>query len=135
MTRNHRFPDGFLPLFVVLHFAVTALHGWAHAGAVVPVSTSSNIFIFTVIIVAPLVGIGLLWFRSISGGAWLVALSLTAALLFGVVNHFVLDSPDHVTRIVAQWKVLFGTTAVLLVLTEGLGAGLAFWRAIHVRAR
>jgi hypothetical protein len=65
----------------------------------------------------------------------LVGLSLTAALLFGVVNHFVLDSPDHVAHIVAQWKVLFGTTAVLLALTEALGAGLAFWRAIHVRVR
>jgi hypothetical protein len=135
MTRNHQSPDGFLTLVVLLHLAVTVLHGWAHTGAVVPVSTSSNIFIFTVIIAAPLVGIAILWFLSISGGAWLVALSLTAALLFGVVNHFVLESPDHVAHIVAQWKVLFGTTAVLLVLTEGLGAGLAFWRAMHVRAQ
>jgi hypothetical protein len=134
MPRNHQFPDGFLTIVVLLHLAVTMLHGWAHAGAVVPVSTSSNIFIFTVIIVAPLVGVGILWFRSISGGAWLVALSLTAALLFGIVNHFVLESPDHVTHIVAQWKVLFGTTAVLLALTEALGAGLGFWRATQVRA-
>ena len=133
MTGNHRSPDGLLTAIVLLHLGVTVLHGWAHAGAVVPVSTVANIFILTVIVAAPLVGIGILWFFSISGGAWLVGLSLTAALLFGIVNHFVLDSPDHVAHIVAQWKVLFGTTAVLLALTEALGAGLAFWRARHVR--
>ena len=133
MTGNDRSPDGLLTAIVLLHLGVTVLHGWAHAGAVVPVSTVANVFIITDIVVAPLVGIGILWFLSIAGGAWLVGLSLTGALLFGVVNHFVLDSPDHVAHIVAQWKVLFGTTAVLLALTEALGAGLAFWRARHVR--
>jgi len=134
MNGNHRPPDGLLTVIVLLHLGVTVVHGWAHAGAVVPVSMISNIFIFTVILAAPLVGIGILWFLSISAGAWLIGLSLTAALLFGVVNHFLLDSPDHVAHIVAQWKVLFGTTAVLLALTEAMGAGLAFWRARHVRA-
>lgn len=133
MTGNHRSPDGLVTAIVLLHLGITVLHGQAHTGAVVPVSTVSSIFIFSVIVTAPLVGIGILWFLSISGGAWLVGLSLTGALLFGVVNHFVLDSPDHVAHIVAQWKVLFGTTAVLLALTEALGAGLAFWRARHVR--
>jgi len=133
MTRNHRFPDGFLTLVVFLHLAVTALHGRAHVGAVVPVSTVSNIFIFSVIIAAPLAGVAILWFLSIEGGAWLLALSLAASFVFGVVNHFVLDSPDHVAHIAAQWKLLFGATAVLLALTEALGSGLAFWRATHVR--
>jgi hypothetical protein len=134
MNGNHRPPDGLLTVIVLLHLGVTVVHGWAHTGAVVPVSTISNIFILTVILAAPLVGIGILWFLSISAGAWLIGLSLTAALLFGVVNHFLLDSPDHVAHIVAQWKVLFGTTAVLLALTEAVGAGLAFRRARQVRA-
>jgi hypothetical protein len=134
MTANHRPADGLLTAVVLVHLGVTVVHGWAHTGAVVPVSTISNIFIFTVIIAAPLVGTGMLWFSSISGGAWLVGLSLTASLIFGIANHFVLDSPDHVGHIVAQWKVMFGTTAVLLALTEAMGAGLAFWRAKHVRA-
>jgi hypothetical protein len=133
MTPNHRPPDGLLTWIVLIHLVVTGLHGWAHTGAVVPVSTTANIFIFTVILVAPLVGIGVLWFFSISAGAWLLALSLAGALIFGVVNHFVLDSPDHVAHIVAQWRVLFGVTAVLLALTEALGSGLAFWRASHAR--
>ena len=42
-------------------------------------------------------------------------------------------NPDHVAHIVAEWRVLFGLTAVLLALTEALGSGLAFWRASHSR--
>jgi hypothetical protein len=133
MTGKHRPPDGLLTLLVLVHLAVNLLHGWAHTGAIVPVSTAANIFIVTVILAAPLVGVGVLWFFSIQGGAWLLALSLSASLVFGVVNHFVLDSPDHVAHVVAQWRTLFGVTAVLLVVTEALGSGLAFWRATHVR--
>lgn len=133
MTQNHRPPDTLLAWIVLFHLVVTMLHGWAHTGAVVPVSTAANIFIFSVIIAAPLVGVGILWFFSISAGAWLLALSLGGALIFGVVNHFMLDSPDHVAHIVAQWRVLFGATAALLALSEALGSGLAFWRATHVR--
>ena len=133
MSEKHRPPDGLLTLIVLVHLAVNLLHGWAHTGAMVPVSTAANIFIFTVILAAPLVGIGVLWFFSISGGAWLLALSLSASLVFGVVNHFVLDSPDHVAHVAAQWRTLFGVTAVLLVLTEALGSGLAFWRVAQAR--
>jgi hypothetical protein len=133
MTGNHRSPDGLLTAIVLLHLGVTFVHGWAHAGAVVPVSTISNIFIFTVIIAAPLVGLGILWFLSIEGGAWLLAISLAASFVFGVVNHFVLDSPDHIAHIVAQWSLVFGATALLLALTEAFGSGLAFWRATHAR--
>ena len=135
MSEKHPLPDGLLTLLVLLHLAVTVLHGRAHAGAVVPVSTAATIFIFTVIIAAPLVGLAVLWFLSVTGGAWLLAVSLAASLVFGLVNHFVLESPDHVARVVADWRVLFGTTAVLLAVTEALGSGLAFWRAMHVRVR
>ena len=133
MPRNHRFPDVFLVLLVLAHLVVTVLHGRAHEGAVVPVSTAASIFIFIVIVATPLVGAAVLWFFSVEGGAWLLAISLAASFVFGVVNHFVLDSPDHVAHIAAQWKFVFGATAVLLALTEALGSGLAFWRARHAR--
>jgi len=41
------------------------------------------------------------------------------------VNHFVFASPDHVAHVARQWRPLFTTTAVLLALTEAIGAGLA----------
>jgi len=135
MSENHRPADGLITLLVLLHLAVSVLHGRAHTGAVVPLSTAASIFVFTVIIAAPLVGVSILWFFSVRGGAWLLAGSLAASLVFGVVNHFVLESPDHVAQVAAQWRVLFGTTAVLLAVTEALGSGLAFWRATHVRMR
>src|SRR5258707_398594 len=126
MREKHRPPDGLLTLLVLLHLAVSVLHGRAHAGAVVPVSAAANVFIFTVIVAAPLVGVAVLWFFSVAAGAWLLAVSLAASLVFGVVNHFVLESPDHVAQVAAEWRVLFGTTAVLLAVTEALGSGLAF---------
>lgn len=135
MSERHRSLDGLLILVVLAHLAVTVLHGRAHMGAVVPVSTVANFFILSVIVVAPLVGAVVLWFFSVQGGAWLLALSLAASLIFGVVNHFILESPDHVARIVSEWKGLFTITAVLLALTEALGSGLAFWRAAHARVR
>jgi len=135
VSEKHRLPDGFLILIVLAHLVVTVFHGRAHAGAVVPVSIAANIFIFTVIVAAPLVGAAILWFFSISVGAWVLGLSLGGALIFGVVNHFVLESPDHIAHIAAQWRALFTVTAVLLALTEALGSSLAFWRAAHARVR
>jgi hypothetical protein len=58
-------------------------------------------------------------------GSLVVALTLAGSLIFGLVNHFVLESPDHVSRVDAQWRMLFGTTAALLAITEALGLGLA----------
>lgn len=133
MKRKHQPVDVLLAAIVVAHLAVTLVHGWAHAGAVVPVSMTANIFIFTVIIAAPLVGVAILWWGSGPGGAWLLAASLAASLVFGVVNHFVFESPDHVAHVEAAWRMSFGVTAVLLALTEALGSGLAFWRVGHTR--
>lgn len=133
MSGRHRSLDGLLVLVVLAHLVVTVLHGRAHTGAVVPLSTVANLFVLSVIVVAPLVGAVVLWFFSIEGGAWLLALSLAASLIFGVVNHFIVESPDHVARIASEWKGLFTVTAVLLALTEALGSGLAFWRAVHAR--
>jgi hypothetical protein len=135
MSKRRQALDGLLILVVLAHLAVTVLHGRAHTGAAVPMSSAANFFIIAAIVVAPLLGAVVLWFFSTQAGAWLLALSLGASFMFGVVNHFVLESPDHVARIASDWKGLFTVTAVLLALTEALGSGLAFWRAAQVRVR
>lgn len=135
MNGRHRSFDALLVLVVAAHLVVTVFHGRAHTGAVVPTSTLASLFILTVIVVAPVVGAVVLWFFSIAGGAWVLALSLAASLVFGVVNHFILESPDHVARIAIEWRGLFTLTAVLLALTEALGSGLAFWRAAQARVQ
>lgn len=50
---------------------------------------------------------------------------MAASLIFGVVNHFIIDSPDHISHIAAPWSRLFAITAVLLMLTELLGLVIA----------
>ena len=87
-------------------------------------SVPANLFVFVVILAGPL--IGLVWaLRSARIGAWLIALTMAASLIFGLVNHFVLASPDHVSHVEPRWQPLFATTAVLLSITEVLGLVLA----------
>jgi uncharacterized membrane protein YbjE (DUF340 family) len=64
-------------------------------------------------------------------GARLIAVTMTGALVFGLVNHFVIPGPDHVAHVVASSRGWFETTAALLVITEAAGAwlGMAYgWR-------
>jgi hypothetical protein len=109
---------------VLIHFVITIVHGTAHAEANVPLSPAANVFVLAVIVAGPWIGLALTW-PAQRIGAWLIALTMVGALIFGFVNHFVLASPDHVAHVDPQWRPLFTTTAVLLVVTEALGSGLA----------
>ena len=96
----------------------------AHDEGHVPMSAAANLFVFVVILAGPLLGLALLW-RTQRAGSWIIAVTLAAALVFGVVNHFILESPDHVRAVAEQVRPAFTATALLLALTEVLGAGLA----------
>jgi hypothetical protein len=96
----------------------------AHTQANVPLSLAANLFVYIVILAGPLIGLALTWWTPRLGG-WLIALSMAGSLVFGLVNHFVLTSPDHVAHVDPQWRSLFATTAVLLAVTEALGVVLA----------
>jgi len=109
---------------VAAHLAISVVHGAAHSNAQVPLSPASNLFVLVVILAGPLIGLALLW-RFPATGAWVVASTMAASLVFGVLNHFVFASPDHVSHVVPEWRTLFAATAVLLAVTEGLGSGLA----------
>lgn len=115
---------------VLLHLAVNLVHGAAHAGAEVPVTPLQNAFIWTVILIGPLVALWMI--RSgRRGGAGLLALTMAGSLLFGVANHFVIESADHVAHISSDsWRLPFQATAVLLVLLEAAGVAVAVkaWR-------
>jgi len=113
-----------LAAVVVLHLLISAAHGAAHDGAHVPLSFAANLFIYVVILAGPLVGLALTW-PAPALGSTVVAVTMAASLVFGIVNHFVLSSPDHVSHIDAQWRLLFGSTAVLLAATEATACGLA----------
>src|SRR5262245_1334680 len=119
---------------VLAHAAVTIVHGTAHTKAQVPLSPSANVFVLTVIVAGPVAGLALTWWAE-RLGAWLVALTMAGSLVFGFVNHFVFDGPDHITQVAPQWQSLFAITAVLLVITEALGFGLAIRSARQWRSR
>ena len=109
---------------VLLHLVVSMVHGSAHSGAHIPLSRAANLFVFGVILAGPLLGLALAWpARRI--GAWVIAITMAGAFVFGVVNHFVLAGPDHVTQVAESWRPMFTATAVLLAATEALASGLA----------
>jgi hypothetical protein len=112
---------------VLAHLLISIAHGSAHDGAHVPLSAAANLFVYVVILAGPLVGLAVSW-RAERVGSVILALTMAGALVFGFVNHFVLDSPDNVSQVAAQWQTLFASTAVLLAITEALGLGLAMRR-------
>jgi hypothetical protein len=116
---------------VLAHLVISVVHGAAHGGAQIAMSLVANLFVFVVILAGPVLGLALSW-RAEWLGSLIVALTMAGSLVFGFVNHFLLDSPDHVSQVEEQWRMLFGTTAVLLTITEMLGLGIAI-RLIRVR--
>lgn len=121
---------------VFVHLVISFVHGAAHAQAQVGLSPAGNLFVYIVILAGPLIGVGIALPGLKTGpaytsnrvriGAWVVVVTMLGSLVFGLVNHFMLSSPDHVSHVDPEWRVLFGTTAVLLAVTEALGSGLAF---------
>jgi hypothetical protein len=118
--------DRWLTAAVLAHLLVTFAHGAAHRGADVGLGRAATVYVLLVIEVGPILGLVLSRSRPALGG-WTVAASMAGALVFGFVNHFVLISPDHVSHVAAQWRPLFATTAVLLVISELAGV-VAGWR-------
>ena len=106
---------------VVAHLAVNLLHGAAHTGAVVPLTPLQNAFVWIVILAGPLVALWMIRTHR-RFGPELLALTMAGSLVFGIVNHFVIDSPDHVSHITSDgWRLPFQSTAVGLVILEAAG--------------
>jgi hypothetical protein len=113
---------------VLAHLVVSMVHGNAHQQLAVGLSSWQNIYVLTVIIIAPLVAMVLTWTRLARLGFLLLAASMAASLIFGIAYHYVVISPDHVSHLPpGDAQGLFRTTALLLVLTELLGIGAGWW--------
>ncbi len=119
---------------VLVHLVISIVHGQAHTGADVGLSPAAAAFVYIVIVAGPLVGLALMrWSASL--GFWTVAASLGGALVFGLVNHFVIAGADRIDHVAAEWRGLFGVTAVLLLASEAAGFALALWCARQVARR
>jgi hypothetical protein len=113
---------------VLAHLAIAVLHGRAHSGGRVSLSSMGMLFVYVVILGGPLAGLALWRLRPRAGG-WMVSACMAGALFFGLVNHFVIDGSDHVRHVPAEWRLLFGVTAALLVVSEAVGAVVGAWAA------
>jgi hypothetical protein len=122
--------DWALAAVVLVHLAISLVHGRAHVGARVFLPLAGSLFVYIVILGAPLAGLALSRWRP-RAGAWIVAASLGGALIFGLVNHFVIAGDDHVSSVAPEWRTLFGATAALLVASEAVGAATAVWYALR----
>ena len=81
---------------VVIHLAATLWHGDAHTKLAIGLSPAKTVFVYIVILTAPMVAAGLVWTRYVAVGLWVFVLSMLGALLFGAYHHYVMVSPDNI---------------------------------------
>src|ERR1044071_5461743 len=113
-------------LVVILHALVTAPHSIAHTNLHIAMNTWQNIYIFVVILIAPIVAAFLIWKRRRSGFV-LLTISMIGSFVFGVYYHFIAIGSDNVFALPAgSWTFAFQLTAWLLAITELCGAGIGF---------
>jgi hypothetical protein len=123
---------------VVIHAIANGLHGLAHVEIPVALSLLQSLFVGIVIFPIPIIAAILLWTKFYRIGSWLLFSSLAGSLLFGIYNHFIAISPDHVSQVsFADWGLLFQITAILIVIVDGLGAGIGLWalRSIQLKTQ
>ena len=109
-------------LVVLAHFVVNLLHGQAHTKLGVGLASWQQVYVITVILLAPLVALALSWTRYVRAGMWLLLVSMLGSLIFGAVYHYVIISEDHVAHLPpGDARGLFRVTALLLLITEAVG--------------
>lgn len=107
---------------IVVHLAIAMLHGGAHQHLLIGLSASQQLFVWMVIVGAPLIAALLLLMKHPRAGGLLLFLSMAGSLLFGVWNHFLTRGADNVGSTPSSgWGLTFQATATLLFLTEALG--------------
>jgi len=124
ISRTHRI---LCTVAVLAHLAINLLHGRAHEELRVGLSAWQSIYVVTVILIAPLIAMLLLWTRYARVGLLVLVISMAGSLIFGVIYHYVIVSPDHVSHLPpGDAQGVFRMTALLLIVTEllGLVAGL-----------
>jgi hypothetical protein len=135
LTTNDTWLRGSLAGIVIIHFVVAFWHGAAHVFIPVSLTGLQAVFVAGIVTILPLVGAGLLWTIQKIAAAWLIALSMLASLLFGLINHYILDSPDNVLSVPEDpWRHSFVLSAALVAVAEAVGTvlggiGIYIWRA------
>jgi len=84
---------------VIVHLIATLWHGDAHRKLSVELDVSKTIFVYAVILIAPVVAVLFVWTRRMSAGLWILTLSMLGAFLFGAYHHYLLVSPDNIRHL------------------------------------
>ena len=106
---------------VAIHLAASLWHGGVHTELAIGLPPEKTIFVYVVILIAPIVAAALVWTRYISLGVWILFLSMLGALLFGAYHHYVLVSPDNIGHLPAgspEAHSQFTTSAAIIALLE-----------------
>ncbi len=115
-------------LAAVLATLAHVLHGNSHVEHQVPLAAWQWAYVIFVIFLAPVVAAVLLWTWLQRVGVWLFLASMAGALIFGLVFHFLVSSPDNVfTLNPGAGREAFRFSAVLVALTEALGCVAGVW--------
>ncbi len=122
---------------VVVHLVASFWHGDAHTKLAVELPPNKAIFVWGVILFAPIAAAALVWTRYVLIGLWVLVLSMVGALLFGVYHHYVLVSPDNIAHLPvgsAEAHSQFISSAAVIGLLELASAlcgafFLGFWQA------
>ena len=131
-------PRPFVALALVLiHLIASTLHGWAHQGAMVKLTTFGYAYVAIVITLGPLVAAGFLLTRKQKTGALLLALTMFGSFIFGFWYHFLSNTSDNVMQVHGPWHSTFLWTAVALAVIELVGTvvGFRMFRGISAPVR
>lgn len=110
---------------VLIHFVVNIVHGWAHSDKAVAVTMAQNLFIYPVILIGPFAAAALIWRGRVRAGYLTLALSMAGSFFFGLVWHFIIDSPDHVSHVHGGvGGPVFFWSSVALAIIEAASAAL-----------
>lgn len=125
---------------VVVHLVASVWHGDAHARLAIELPPEKNLFVYAVILIAPLVAVALVWTRYATIALGVFALSMFAALLFGAYHHYLLVSPDNVSHLPAgspEFHSQFIASAAVIALLELASAlyGAFCLRAHYTKSR
>lgn len=113
-------------LVVLVHTVVMLVHGAAHTRLNIELSPWANIYVFA-IGTGPIIGFFFLRSSRQRTGAMILFITMVGALLFGLWNHFIAHGADHVMDLQAgPWRLPFQVTAGLLLVSEAIGAVIAF---------
>ena len=100
---------------ILVHLAVSVIHGRAHDFLQISLTRVQQIFVFAVILGGPLLAGILLLCKARRAGALLLLFSMAGSLVFGAYYHFVAESADNALHVApGPWGTTFQITSILL---------------------